>query len=241
MAFDAHVGVLLRDPELELSPEFLEHHEALIARVNAELLSRGLPPHLEPRAVAEIRPPLSSPKRAVNLGQRLGFYSADKYGRLERLALHVAVSGAAPPPDRLYEGDGISERYDQIPDRSLALDHVIAMLRMHTVLLPRPLPRVIELDPKPGAPEVSRIASAPRLREEAALLANVLRHFDETSRDYNWMIEAPSGDPAWGGRKARIEDDEALVQAWANESDLCWRLMRVADDAMRIGGVAVTC
>ncbi|EYF08886.1 Hypothetical protein CAP_2747 [Chondromyces apiculatus DSM 436] len=220
---------------------FLEHHEELLARVNEELARRGMPLHREPRAVAEIQPPLSSPARAVDLGQRLGFYGDDKYERLGLLAQHVAVLGVVPPVERLQDQVGLSERYDAIPDRALAFDHLLAMLRLYTVLLPRRLPGVIAVEHRPGEPEVHALASAPRLREEAVLLANVLRYFGEKSRDYNWMLGVPGGDPAWGGLGARVEDDEGVIQAWASEADLCWRLMRVAADAMRIGGVAVTC
>jgi hypothetical protein len=239
MAFDVNVGVLLADREIEHSPEFLVAHERILTCVNRELARRGLPHHREPRSLAEIDPPLRG-AAATHLGRRLGSYGDDKYDRLERLAVHVAVLHAVPGENASLSVD-VWKKYDALSERALAFDHVIAMLRLDTVLLPRVLPGVIVVEDGAGEPEVRRMASAPRLREECALLANVLRYFDPRSREYDWLLDSPEGNPTWDGLRSRIEDDGTVVQAWANEADLCWRLMQVASDSMRIQGMAVTC
>jgi hypothetical protein len=239
MAFDANVGVLLADAAMEHTPEFLAVHELVLACVNRELALRGLPPHREPRSVAEVHPPLRG-DQATRLGRRLGFYGDDKYDRLECLAIHVAVLHAVPPVDASMPV-GVWERYEALPDRAVAFDHLLAMLRLDTVLLPRALPGVILVEDGGGDPEIRRIASAPRLHEECVLLANVLRYFDPNSREYTSFLDSPEGNPRWRGLRSRIEDDDAVVQAWANEADLCWRLIQVAGDSMRIHGMAVTC
>ncbi|MBV1853881.1 hypothetical protein [Catellatospora tritici] len=229
MAFDVHVGLFLCAED----GSGLERRERLLAEVNATLRELGKPAHREPRALAEIDPPLAPATDPCLLGARLGFYGSDKYRRLAAFARYLAVHGTVAPAD--HPDDAVTEqRYDGLPDRRPLFDHVIAIVTgQATIVLPQLFDQVVW--GAAGSVEHGPIVSAQRLRIESVALGYALRYVD--SRTHDWISGSVLDDSPFTHLDARIEDD--AEQAWADEADLCHRLLSVATDVLRTGALGV--
>jgi hypothetical protein len=210
-------------------------YERLLADINATLRQRGMSQHREPRTLAEIDPPLNPETNPCLLGTRLGFYGSEKYQRLADFARHLAAYGTVPPPDHAY--DTVAEqRYDDLPDRRLAFDHVIATTVMDTVVLPQLFNEVIDGTNRPV--EHGLLVSAHRLRIECVALGYAFRYVDSPVHD--WISDSILDDESFAHLDARVEDDPDLEQSWANEANLCHRLLSVANDVLRSGALGIT-
>ncbi|MEV4510835.1 hypothetical protein AB0K00_17915 [Dactylosporangium sp. NPDC049525] len=233
MGFDVGVGLFLCDETFWP----LQERQRFLDEVNATLERHGLPPHREPRSAAEIEPPLPPGTDPCLLGASMGSYSshARRVDRLDWFARHVAVRGTAPDEDPPY-GPDLYQAYDTLTDRGTAFDHLLAACGEGVVVLPRPLPGVLF-----GGPGC--IVSAHRLRAEAVALGYVLRTGDPAAGDapvVDWITGTPVEDRSFEGLTARIADDDDVWQGWAEESDLCQRLLRSADDVLRTGALGLT-
>lgn len=228
MAFDAAIGVLL-------DGENAEHWERKLRSLNRELARHGQPPHSEPRALSDIAPPLRRRGAGQIQGVRLGFYGDAKYHRLMDLVGYLLRFGVVPPAPPIggaldWSGEAAS------PREEAGFDHLLAMLGVGTILVPRELPCVLDAaDPA----DLVRIASAPCLRREAVFLANVLGWFQEGAADFDWLLATqPDGNPSYPG--VRPTDSPEIRASWEAEADLCGRLLTVADRCLRLGAVAIT-
>ncbi|MFC7247497.1 hypothetical protein ACFQO7_33975 [Catellatospora aurea] len=234
VAFDVNVGMFLcAEGEDLLAPGT---REQLLTGISETLRGLGLPEHCEPRVLAEIDPPLEREADPCLLGVRLGFYGSEKYQRLAAFAQHLAVHGTVPSA-RQGSDAAIEQRYNEMPDRRLAFDHVIAVTGgLGTIVLPQPFDEVI-----PGVRKSSGhgpLVSAHRLRIESVALAYALRYVDV--RDYDWIGGSVLSVGPFSQLDARVEDDPDVVQAWADEADLCHRLLKVAVDILRTGALGIT-
>lgn len=229
VALDVNVGLFLCAEDDGPSDAYAER---LLADVNMTLRRLGMPEHREPRAPSEIDPSLDP----CLLGARLGFYGSEKYQRLADFARHLAVHRAVPPPGHV--NDALTEeRYDGIPDRRSAFDHVIATVcGLDTVVLPQPFDDVLH-----GADRWAGhglLVSAHRVRVECVMLGYALRWTD--SRVHDWISDSVLDDDSFAHLDARIEDDPDVEQSWAEEADLCHRLLVTATDVLRSGALGVT-
>jgi hypothetical protein len=213
-----------------------EYQERLLADINATLRQLGMPEHHEPRTLAEIDPPLDWETDPCLLSTRLGFYSSEKYQRLADFARHLAAYGTVPPADHPY--DAVAEqRYNDLPDRRLAFDHVIATATgMDTVVLPQLFDEVTFGTHRPV--QHGLLVSAQRLRIESVMLGYAFRYVD--SRGHDWISDSVLDDESFAHLDARVEDDPDVQEAWANEADLCHRLLSVATDVLRSGALGIT-
>lgn len=233
MALDVNVGMFLCTEDEGWADEY---QERLLADINATLHQLGMPAHHEPRTLAEIDPPLDPKTDPCLLGARLGFYSSEKYQRLAHFARHLAAYGTVPPADHPYDTMA-EQRYHDLPDRRLAFDHVIATATgMDTVVLPQPFDEVAYSANR--AVEHGLLVSAHRLRIESVMLGYAFRYVD--SQVHDWISDSVLGDESFAHFDARIEDDPGVKQAWANEADLCHRLLSVATDVLRSGALGIT-
>ncbi|MDG6109816.1 hypothetical protein Daura_13885 [Dactylosporangium aurantiacum] len=231
MGFDLGVGLFLCDDTgwpLPQRRRFLDDLDARLRRL-------GLPPHREPASVADIDPPLPPGTDPCLLGASMGAYSshARRADRLDWLARHVAVRGTAPDLEPPY-GPALYRAYDALTDRGAAFDHLLAACGQDVVILPRPLDLVL-------ADRDGLLVSAHRLRAEAVALGYVLRAGDPAAGDspvVDWTTGAPVTDRSFEGLTARIDDD--ADQLWAEEADLCRRLLRGAADVLRTGALGLT-
>ncbi|MEU0558339.1 hypothetical protein [Dactylosporangium sp. NPDC006015] len=233
MGFDVGVGLFLCAETVRP----LEERRRFLDAVNATLERHGLPPHREPRSVAEIDPPLPPGTDPCLLGASMGAYSshARRSDRLDWLARHVAVRGTAPAAGPPY-GPELYQAYDRLPDRAATFDHLLAACGDGVVVLPRPLDRVL-------AGDHCWLISADRLRAEAVALGYVLRTADPAVSDspvVDWITGTPVPDRSFEHLRARIPDDADVWQGWAEESDLCHRLLQSADDVLRTGALGIT-
>jgi len=231
MALDVAVGMFLCTEDWH-DPGQAERY---LAEVNASLRRLGRPEHREPRSLADIDPPLPAGTDPCGLGTRLGFYSAEKYQRFATFARHLAVHGTVPPAAAPYDLD-TERRYDALPDRRKAFDHAIATTFHESVVLPQPFDEVTAGSGQPAGHGL--LVSAHRLRAESVALAHAFRYADSPVHD--WVTGSTVEDAAHAHLDARVEDDPAVVQAWANEADLCHRLLTVAHDVLRTGALGVT-
>lgn len=211
MAFDASIGCFLDADDSTFA-------EALLGEIDEMLRHDGLPEHREPRSWDEVfaRHPMKRRRRRT-LGARLGFYGAEKYHRLEALAVHLAVIGMLP--DALPVDPGCYRQYESIPDRDRCFDHMLSMLKMSTALVPCEIPGVLERPYAQGR-QVLRVASAPRLLDECARLAYCVGGIGV--RPVRAQAAPEGGDP------------------WDEELDLCLRLSRVAKAVLWSGAFAFT-
>ncbi|WP_329518734.1 hypothetical protein [Spirillospora sp. NBC_01491] len=233
MALDVNVGMFLCAEDEGWGGEY---QERFLADINATLHQLGLPEHREPRTLAEIHPPLDPGTDPCLLGARLGSYGSEKYQRLADFARHLAVLGAVPPADHPY--DALAEqRYDDLPDRRAGFDHVIATATgMDTVVLPQQFDEVAYGTDRPVAHGL--LVSAHRLRIESVMLGHAFRYAD--SRGHDWISDSVLDDDSFAHLNARIDDDPDVKQAWANEADLCHRLLSAATDVLRSGALGIT-
>jgi hypothetical protein len=228
MGFDVGIGLFLCDETYWP----LEERQRFLDELNAGLRRLALPPHREPLSPAEIDPPLPPDTDPCLLGASMGSYSshARRVDRLDWFARHVAVRGTAPDTDPPY-GPDLYQAYDTLPDRAPAFDHLLAACGEGVVMLPRPLNSVI-------FSENACIVSANRLRAEAVALGYVLRTGDSPVID--WITGTSVEDRSFEGLTTRIADDDDAWQAWAEESDLCHRLLTSANDVLRTGALGLT-
>lgn len=214
VALDANIGLYLGEGS---DPVWAQR---LLDDVNRVLATYGMPAHDEPRTAAPGVDP-------CDLDVRLGFYGSEKYQRLAGFARYLAVFGLAPTVDLLHS-DVVDDEYTALRDRRLAFDHLIATTGMDTVVLPQPFDEVLWV-----GGEFGQLVSAPRLREECVGLAFALRYVDSPAVD--WLTDS-SVERVWGAD--RIE--EKATQSWAEEADLCHRLLTVATNVLRTGALAIT-
>jgi hypothetical protein len=225
VAFDATCGYLL-------DPAESTRGEALLSAIDAALAAADLPIHREPRSWEEVfarHTPRRSRKREMDV--RLGFYGDEKYARLAAIAHHIAVELRAPERWPLADA---SERYGALPaaDR---FDHLLAMLSAETALLPESFPNVLAV-PDADRRLLSRIASAPRLLEECETLVYCLGGLDPTTRAERWKVD----EGARRGEGRGLRPLETRLPIWEAELDLCFRLIRVAENVMWSGAFAST-
>lgn len=231
MGFNIGVGLFLCE-----EPGWpLPQRRRFLDSLDARLRRLGLPAHREPGSVADIDPPLPPGTDPCLLGASMGAYSshARRADRLDWLARHVAVRGTAPDTDPPY-GPWLYRAYDALDDRGAAFDHLLAACGQDVVILPRPLDRVV-------ADGHGRLVSAHRLRAEAVALGFVLRAGDPAVGDspvVDWSTGESLPDRWFEGLTARIDGD--ACQDWAEEADLCHRLLRAADDVLRTGALGLT-
>jgi len=232
VALDVNIGMFLCTEDGGwVDPEY---QERLLADINTTLCQLGMPEHHEPRTPAEINPPLDPGIDPCLLGTRLGFYGSEKYQRLAAFARHLAAYGTVARADDPY--DAVAEqRYHDLPDRRNAFDHVIATVGMDTVVLPQYFEKVIGID-RPA--EHGLLVSAHRLRIESVMLGYAFRYVESRVRD--WISDSVLDDESFVHLDARIDDDPDVEQAWANEADLCHRLLTVATDVLRSGALGIT-
>ncbi|MFF5232490.1 hypothetical protein [Dactylosporangium sp. NPDC000521] len=233
MGFDVGVGLFLCADTCRP----LEERRRLLDAVNATLERHGLPPHREPRSVAEIEPPLPPGTDPCLLGASMGAYSshARRSDRLDWFARHVAVRGTAPAAAPPY-GPELYQAYERLPDRATAFDHLLTACGQGVVVLPRRLDRVL-------AGDHGCLVSADRLRAEAVALGFALRAADPAVGDapvVDWITGTPVPDRSFERLDARIPDDDDVRQDWAEEADLCHRLLRSAVDVLRTGALGCT-
>ncbi|WP_327004633.1 hypothetical protein OHA72_58030 [Dactylosporangium sp. NBC_01737] len=228
MGFDVGIGLFLCDETYWP----LEERQRFLDELNADLQLLGLPPHREPLSVTAIEPPLPPDTDPCLLGASMGSYSshARRVDRLDWFARHVAVRGTAPAEAPPY-GPDLYQAYDTLADRATAFDHLLAACGDGVVILPRPLPGVL-------FGEHGCIVSAHRLRAEAVALGYVLRTGDSPVTD--WVAGTPVEDRSFEDLTARIADDDDVWQGWAEESDLCHRLLTSANDVLRTGALGRT-
>jgi hypothetical protein len=240
MGFDVSVGLFLCEEHGSYRWP-IEERERYLDNVNGALCRLGLAEHREPRSLAEIDPPLDPQIDPCRLGASMGSYSSHsrRFNRLDWLARYVAIVGEAPSTDPPYELE-IYGAYEELPDRRLMFDHLLATCGLERIVLPRPLERVMW----GSSPEGSMcFVSAHRLQAEAAALGFVLRHPDPEVSDsptVNWITGAPVEDLSFTNLNARVADDFDAWQPWADESVLCHRLLTVATDVLRTGALAIT-
>lgn len=235
MVFDADVALFLCADEDSGDPA---GYESLLTDVNATLARLGLPPHREPRTPGDVVPPLPPGTDVCGLGTRLGFYGDPKYERLSGFARHLAVHGAVPPPGGGPYDPDIERAYRELPDRRRCFDHVIATATyIGTVVLPRPLARVVSVDDRPVAH--GDLVSAHRLRVESVALGYALRYAGD-SPVADWTTGRPLDDLSFAGLEARLPGRDDAVRAWTAEADLCNRLVNVAADVLRTGALGLT-
>ncbi|GAA0939581.1 hypothetical protein GCM10009560_50390 [Nonomuraea longicatena] len=214
----------------------IQEREQFLTDVNATLRQRGMPEHREPRSVADIDPPLPPERDPCLLGLRLGFYGGEKYRRLADFAQYLAVHGGVPASDASYD-PLVEQLYDDLPDRRLAFDHVIAITTcQEIVVLPQPFDEVVHrTDP---AADHGILISAHRLRAESTMLGYALRCFDSHTLDV--FNDTMLDDLSFAHLDVRIEDDHDVRQAWAGAADLSNRLTILANDVLLSGALAVT-
>jgi len=232
VALDVNIGMFLcTEDEGWADPEY---RERLLADINRTLRKLDMPVHHEPRLLAEINPLLDPETDLCLLGTRLGFYGSGKYQRLADFARHLATYGTVPRADDPYDA-AAERRYSDLPDRRLAFDHVIATMGMDTVVLPQHFDEVIGTDRPVGH---GLLVSAHRLRIESVMLGYAFRYVD--SRVHDWISDSILDDESFVHLDVRIDDDPDVEQAWANEADLCHRLLSVANDVLRSGALGIT-
>lgn len=241
MGFDVRVGLFLCHDEEDESVWPLREKERFLDDVNTLLRQHGLPEHREPRSLAEIDPPLAPETDPCRLGVSMGSYSSH-YRRVRRLdwfARYVAVRGAAPSTPPPYD-PALYDAYDELPDRRLTFDHLLATCGEGIVVLPRPLDRVIH---DRSSDEYRCLVSAHRLWAETVALGHVLRTGDPELSDspvVDWTTGTPVRDRSFAGLEARIPDDADAWQQWVDESDLCHRLRNIAIEVLGTGALALT-
>ncbi len=240
MGFDVSVGLFLCDDAQHQAYWPVDERERYLDNVNGALRRLGLAEHREPRSLAEIDPPLDPQIDPCLLGASMGSYSSHgrRSDRLDWLARHVAMVGEAPSTDPPYEPE-MYDAYEAPPDRRLMFDHLLATCGHEVIVLPRRLERVMWA---PSAEGAMRFVSAHRLQAEAVALGFVLRRPDPAVSDsptVDWLTGAPVEDQSFATLDARIADDSDTGQRWAEESDLCHRLLTVAADVLHTGALAI--
>lgn len=233
MGFDVGVGLFLCDETFWP----LRERQRFLDELNAGLGRLGLPPHREPRSAAQIEPPLPPGTDPCLLGASLGSYSshARRADRLDWFARHLAVRGTTPDADPPY-GPDLYQEYDTLTYRGTTFDHLLAACGEGVVVLPRPLPGVI-------LGGHARMVSAHRLRAEAVALGYALRTGDPAVSDapvVDWITGTTVEDRSFERLTARVPDDDDVRQGWAEESDLCHRLLTAANDVLRTGALGLT-
>lgn len=241
MGFDIDVGLFLCTSEEDEAYWPAAEREKYLDEINATLRRIGLADHREPRSLAEVDPPLLPEDDPCLLGASMGSYSSHsrRVDRLEWLAWYVAVHGVAPSTDPPYEAE-LCQAYETLPDRRLAFDHLLAACREGIIVLPRPLERVMSA---PSRDAGLCFVSADRLRAEAVALGFVLRYpdpADDASPVIDWTTETPVQDQSFADLDTHIADDPATWQHWAEEHQLCYRLLTSANDVLRTGALALT-
>lgn len=240
MGFDVGVGLFLCHDEEDEAVWPRQEKERFLDEVNACLRHHGLPDHREPRSIVEIDPPLPPETDPCLFGVSMGSYSSHSR-RAERLAWfarYVAVRGTAPSA-RSYEPE-LHDAYDELPDRRLTFDHLLATCGDGVVVLPRPLDEVI-YDHSSG--EYHCLVSAHRLWAESVALGFVLRTGDPDGDD-SPVIDRTAGTPVWdrsfAALDARVPEDADAWEHWLDESDLCRRLRQTATEVLRTGALGLT-
>lgn len=240
MGFSVDVGLFLCDGGDDDTSWPIAERDRFLDEINAELRRLGEPEHREPRSLADIDPPLDPGTDPCLLGASMGSYSSHsrRIDRLDWLARYVAVRGSAPDTDPPYEAE-LHHLYDALPDRRQAFDHLLTACHMGAIILPRPVKTVSSEEPS-STPVA--FVSADRLRAEAVALGFVLRYLgpgDTTAPTTDWTTGTSVDDRSFADLDARIAADDTR-QSWAEEANLCDRMLLCANDVLRTGALAIT-
>lgn len=223
MGLNIEVGLLA-----QLDPAGREFYRDELARLNQQLISVGLKPHLEPENCEAFSSDLYS-------------YSGIHY--LRRIAAHLDIYSTLPPPGKGDASDdpAIEEYYaraqEECPEVSTSIsnnqgkrtfDHLIFHSDTSGYYIPQDFSSVLIL-PDSTEEEVNMLGSSFRLKEECQRLAASI----ELPLDLD-----PEAEIVVGATEVQGEG-ETLWQRYGIESYVCLRLYTAAKLSLKTGAAIV--